>query len=83
MSRLDSTFPCPSCGAPVIFATVATLRKSIPVDPDPRPDGTIALHVSWDGRVLAETPPAAKRFGKTLYRHHFESCSRHARGCDH
>lgn len=66
---------CRSCGAPMIWAVMATTRRRMPLDAAPHPDGTIEIQsdgtAGWlKGDVLAE----AKAAGVPLYQSHFASC---------
>jgi hypothetical protein len=72
------TARCRSCQAPVIWAVSASGRP-MPLDPDPRPDGTLilietdpptALRVG-DGSKEAQT---AARRQQPRYAAHFASC---------
>jgi hypothetical protein len=61
---------CRSCGAQILWAITANGRY-LPVDADPDPSGSIRLHRSEGGDLLANV-------GGTddgpLYRSHFASC---------
>jgi hypothetical protein len=66
---------CRSCGAPMIWAVMASTKRRMPLDAEPHPEGTIALQpdgtAGWlKGDVLAE----ARAAGAKLYRSHFASC---------
>lgn len=50
---------CRSCNAPIRWATTER-ERSIPIDPDPRPDGNIEL-VEEHHRTIARVLTAARR----------------------
>jgi hypothetical protein len=66
---------CRSCGAPMIWAVMASTKRRMPLDAEPHPDGTIEIQPDGTygvlkGDVLAE----ARAAGAKLYRSHFASC---------
>ncbi|MET8908358.1 hypothetical protein [Micromonospora sp. NPDC004551] len=67
------TSPCGSCQRQVIW-TVTENNKRMPVDPQPTPDGSVAL--TADGADVRSRVVEAKfRFGrKDLHRSHFANC---------
>lgn len=66
---------CRSCDAPVVWA-VTDLAKSMPVDRDPSPAGSIALEYRVPGRApLARVVRADLRGARTdLHTSHFATC---------
>jgi hypothetical protein len=78
---------CASCEAPVLWAVTATTGSRMPLDPEPRADGTIALIGSADdveaplALVLrpSQLREARNHGAPRLYRSHFASCPHAAR----
>ena len=68
--RLDR---CRSCGAEIIWLTMASGRR-MPINPEPSPAGNVVADlVVAVGAVLSTTPGAAKPAGP-LYLSHFATC---------
>lgn len=71
---------CRSCDAPIIWATSSTSRKSMPLDAEPHPDGTIDLDVArwvgaYQGQLAATVSSTLPLFDAGgMYRSHFASC---------
>lgn len=64
---------CRSCGAPIRWARTAN-GKAMPLDPDPSPNGNLALDgetVIVCGKTAAEQRRAN---GEALYLSHFATC---------
>jgi hypothetical protein len=67
---------CRSCDAPVLWAVTTANGKSQPLDPEPRPDGNLAVHHTATGGYLSrvlktgEEPEPYERRMQT----HFASC---------
>jgi hypothetical protein len=65
---------CRSCGQRMLWAKTES-GKSIPLDPEPAPDGNVAL----DGAVAMVLGPEAaaqcRAAGGRLYKSHFATCS--------
>jgi hypothetical protein len=68
---------CRSCGAEVIWTSTRG-GKTMPVDAEPHPDGTVALTYDplHDGIVVAEVlgPLEAMASDDPLHRSHFATC---------
>jgi hypothetical protein len=65
---------CRSCGAPVLW--LKTMRgKTMPVDAEPHPAGTIDVHEGVAYMVPGDVPVP----GRPLYRSHFVTCPEAAR----
>lgn len=65
---------CRTCRARITWATLPSGRR-IPIDPDPKPDGTIRLEADGQATVPNSADAAAARLaGEDLYLPHFESC---------
>jgi hypothetical protein len=69
--RLWPSAPCRSCGARIVWAVTAAGRR-MPLDPDPDAGGTIRVHLSEGGDLLAVIGGADD--GRPLYRSHFATC---------
>lgn len=77
---------CISCDAPVLWAIMSSTGSRMPLDPEPKPDGNIAL---IEPVIVGEAPlaivirpsqlEAARRLNAHLYRSHFASCPYAAR----
>ena len=65
-----TTTPCKSCGAPLIWAKTAK-GKRIPLDAEPRADGTLALR---DGTAVTVGPAPFCGYDDTRYICHFGTC---------
>jgi hypothetical protein len=67
---------CRSCGATIEWAVTAN-RKSIPLDPDPHPDGNLVLVWTSPGRqpmALVVNPHEPMLDEPPRYRSHFVTC---------
>lgn len=66
---------CKGCGAPIRWA-VTTKHRSLPLDPDPHPEGNVELQDLEPG--IAPVALVHKRgcapTDRPLYRTHFASC---------
>lgn len=66
---------CDSCHARIIWATSAKTLAAMPIDADPRTDGTIRLTERPGLPPLATVLSVEARFGvRRLYVSHFASC---------
>jgi hypothetical protein len=75
-----TSFPTEKCRAvecrrPIIWTTTFPGGKSMPVDADPVPDGTVSVYTSPDG-VKSRIIPGGEREGYagTLRTSHFATC---------
>jgi len=65
---------CRYCSHPIRFVPTATGR-AVPVDPDPRPGGTVLLSATRAGILARELDRAeARRVGSTLHVKHRTTC---------
>lgn len=63
---------CRSCQAPVRWVRMQTSGRSMPLDPDPHPDGNVAIND--EGQGVSVKPRYAAVTGEPVYRSHFASC---------
>lgn len=64
---------CRSCGAPVIWTLTAS-GKRMPVDAEPRADGTYVLAENQDGSFAAQRYSHFVHQIRQLYASHFATC---------
>ncbi len=66
---------CRSCGARIIWVTMAATGKKNPLDAKPNPAGNVTAIENGQGIVLkGESLAQAKADGMTLYLSHFATC---------
>ena len=65
---------CQGCKAEIVWA-LTSAGKSMPLDPEPHPDGNVEAMQDQDGRwhVIA-VHPGPDLFGGTRYHSHFTTC---------
>lgn len=71
---------CRSCGAAIIWATVTPSGKTMPVDAEPHPEGTVRWHQDGGnvvevlgGELLATVREIGAAIG-AMHRSHFATC---------
>ncbi len=66
---------CRSCHAAIYWVTWEVSGKSMPVDAQPSPDGTVVVaHRPSTNQLIAEKYYAPKHQGRKRYTSHFATC---------
>ncbi len=70
---MTSTATCKSCGASIVWAK-AVSGKNVPLDAEPRDDGTIAIDAKGRAMVLVKDMMLDPNWPRERYVSHFATC---------
>lgn len=71
---MADTGTCRSCGLPILWVEMAVSGKKNPLNPEPTPDGNVAVVGGVGEALKGEALGEARKNGADLYLSHFATC---------